>query len=205
MKPRTTALLIAVLTTIVPAPSPAQDSTDRQQTLAINLTLTLDSAALGLTEQLSAWTEERGGYLLSRSNQAVTLRVPTALLPEAEQRVIALGANIIGRNRSAFDVRRNLTELDAAIVSSRAARDRLRGFLDGADVAETLAFERELRALQGELERLGAQRAAVLTSVQFALLTVYLEVGGLTQPTARPSGFEWVNQIDMYRLLEEFR
>lgn len=205
MKLQASALLVAVLVATVAAPSWAQDSTDGQQTLAINLTLTLDSAAPGLTEQLAVWIEERGGYLLSRSNQAVTLRVPARLLPEAEQLMTELGANIIGRNRNAFDVRRNLTELDAAIVSSQAARDRLRGFLDGADVAETLAFERELRSLQGELERLGAQRAAILTSVQFALLTVYLEVGGQTQPTARPSGFEWVNQIDMYRLLEEFR
>ena len=114
-----------------------------------------------------------------------------------------IGDTVVSYNPSATDYREEMARNEAAITSRTEALDRILIYLDEADIAATLSFERELRSLLQEIEYYTGQNRRIQNEVAFASATINLSSRQRTIPEQRPSTFAWVNTVDLYRFLRE--
>jgi hypothetical protein len=163
------------------------------------------SDAESTSHAIAAWADSVGGYFTFRSDQMVLVRIPPGRVPELRLQVEALGDTVVVYNPSAIDYREELSRVNAAITSRTEALDRILQFLETADVAATLSFERELRSLLNEIEYYTGQMRRIRNEVAFASGTLNLSTRQRTIPEQRPSVFPWINTVDLYRFLREAR
>jgi len=120
----------------------------------LNLAVFQVSKAL---DQVDALVRELGGYLVNRSDQAITIRVPNERFREALQKAVTFG-NVPSQNISVQDVTDQFFDLQARIRNARAVRDRLAELLKKTtNIEEALSVERELRRIGDELEQMEGQ------------------------------------------------
>ncbi len=207
MKARAT-ILAAALLGIFGEVAVAQESTlpetMRPQTLAISVTLQLIASDAEMTSRsVAEWADAVGGYFTLRSDQQVVVRIPPDRVPELRRHIEELGDTVVSYNPSAVDYREEMMRNDAAIISRTEVLDRILIYLDEADVAATLSFERELRSLLQEIEYYTGQSRRIRNEVAFASATINLSSRQRTIPAQRPSTFAWINTVDLYRFLQE--
>jgi hypothetical protein len=198
---RSCCLLLALFViALVPA---TRLSSQEESTLAVRIeahVVAIDREASG--ERIADWANSSGGYFVVRSLDQVIVRVPPERLPELRA-VIALGGDTVVAYRPATeDARQELAHVDAAISARTEALERVLDYLDDADVAATLAFERELRSLNQEIEAYAGRRRAILNDVRFASVSVAFSMRQSSIPSKRPSSFDWINTVDLYRFLD---
>lgn len=175
-----------------------------QEYLAMRLDLQViasDRAETGLV--LSEWAESAGGYFTFRSLERVTLRVPNDELPGVQSLLEARADEIVVAGPSTVDLRAELRDVEAAIESRRESLDRILAYLEDASITATLAFERELRALNAEVEALTGRRRTIENRSAFATIDVALSVRERTIPGRLPSSFEWINTVDLYDFIDD--
>jgi len=161
-----------------------------------NVTLEVSnfSTARGDIEALAA---EQGGYVSDssldrheRHNQTwhtgrLVLRVPADNFSATRAGVERQGTveRVDVRTR---DVTDQLVDINARLENLERERDRLREFMDEANDTESLlAVEQRLSTVQGEIERLEAQRRSLLDRVAYSTLVVDLH-----EPRPEPSDDE---------------
>ena len=202
MKPRI-VMLVAALLCILGEVVVAEVSTPRA-TLAISVTFQLIASDSEMTSRsIAEWADAVGGYFTFRSEQQVLIRIPPGRVPELRKYIEELGDTVVSYNPSALDYREEMARNDAAINSRTEALDRILLYLDEADVTATLSFERELRSLLQEIEYYTGQSRRIRNEVAFASATINLSSRQRTIPEQRPSTFEWINTVDLYRFLRE--
>jgi hypothetical protein len=148
---------------------------------------------------------ELGGYMASQSNQAITVRVPVERFHDAMARVEKLG-DIINRQVQAEDVTQEFFDLEVRLKSARAVRERLEQLLARASrVDESIAIERELERVVGEIERLEGRIRYWRDRASFSTIAVHFS----TQPkevVAKNAFFKlpfpWLDQLGLGRLLQ---
>lgn len=136
--------------------------------------------------RLASAARARGGFvsdstqrLNRRDNRswttgAVTFRVPADSFGDFIQRVKAAGV-VLESTTSSRDVSDQLVDLEARLENLRARRDRLRALYDDADTTEdVLAVGDRLSAVQEEIERIEARKAALEQQVALSTVTVTL-------------------------------
>ncbi len=155
------------------------------------------------SELLAQWAEDRGGYFVFRSLDRVVLRVPPASLAELRDAIAGIGDDLVVYHPAAVDLRSELRDVDAAIAARTETLTRILAYLEDAGVSATLAFERELRSLNRELERYAGRRREILNDAAFARVTIGLSARERVVPAQQPSSFAWINTIDLYRFIDE--
>ena len=127
-----------------------------------------------------------GGYV-SDSNQQlhrtgdatwrtgyVVVRVPSEDY-EAMQEAAAERGTVVSEETETKDVTDQLVDLEARLENLRQRRDRLRTFYSRAnDTEELLRIEEQLSEVQGEIERLEAQRRSFEQRVAYSTLRIEL-------------------------------
>jgi CYTH domain-containing protein len=104
--------------------------------------------AIDAVEELA---RSRGGYLVSRSDQSVTVRVPTKLFQGTLEGVSKVGDEL-HREVNVRDVTEQYADLEIRLKNAEAVRQRLEALLAKAGkVEDALAVERELERLLSEL------------------------------------------------------
>ncbi|TFH06165.1 MAG: DUF4349 domain-containing protein [Spirochaetales bacterium] len=151
------------------------------------------------------WAERAGGYYTLRSLEAVILRIPPDRLAELREMIESGGDTIVYYRPGTVDVQQELSQVEAAITSRTEALERVLAYMDDSDVVATLAFERELRSLNGEIEAFTGRRRSLLSSVTYAYVTIALSSRQSSIPSQLPSSFEWINTIDLYRFIDRTR
>jgi len=175
-----------------------------QDTLAISVTLQLIASDAEMTSRsVAEWADAAGGYFTFRSEQQLLIRIPPDRVPELRMLIEEIGDTVVSYNPSATDYREEMARNEAAITSRTEALDRILIYLDEADIAATLSFERELRSLLQEIEYYTGQNRRIQNEVAFASATINLSSRQRTIPEQRPSTFAWVNTVDLYRFLRE--
>ncbi|MFB6218381.1 MAG: DUF4349 domain-containing protein [Halobacteriaceae archaeon] len=107
------------------------------------------------------WTEGR-----------LVVRVPAENFSRVFERVQQLG-EVRAAASNTEDVTGKLVDLEARLRNLRAQRERLRGLYEQANETEdVLRVEDRLSAVQAEIERLAARRAALRDRVAFSTITV---------------------------------
>jgi hypothetical protein len=113
-------------------------------------------------------------------------------VPAGEFSTLLAAVRDAGEVRSAQtetrDVSDRLVDLEARLDNLRSKRDRLRKFYEQAnDTRALLAVEEELSAVQGEIERLTAQKRSLEDKVAYSTLRVELNEPQPSTPTPTPS------------------
>ena len=156
-------------------------------------------------QSLLDWTEAAGGYFLYAANDRVQLRIPAPAVDSFREAVEMVADEVLGFEQNARDLREELGRVQAGIDARREVLILNLGFLDDANVVGTLALEREISGLIGEIEQLEGRRRKLEHDRAFANANVYLSSRAATLPGKRPSSFGWINTLDLYRYLEESR
>jgi hypothetical protein len=134
--------------------------------------------------RLASAARARGGFVsdstqrLNRRNNrswttgTVTFRVPADSFREFLREVKAAGV-VLESGTSSRDVSDQLVDIEARLDNLEARRDRLRALYEDADTTEdVLAVGDRLSAVQEEIERLEARRAALEQRVALSTVTV---------------------------------
>lgn len=167
------------------------------------LALSTDGAAL--SRDLADWAEERGGYYTYRSETEVHLRVPPDRIYAVRAYLETSDAEILRYNPSTVDYRQQISDAEAAIAARTEALERVLRYLEGATISATLAFERELRALNGEIEEYTGFLRRLRNDIRYARVRVVLSGYEETLPYLRQSSFAWINDLGMYSFLDSAR
>ncbi len=154
-------------------------------------------------EMITQWTEDRGGYFVYKSPELVRVRVPSdqigsfrAFVEESAEQIVELGIE-------ARDIREEIVNLRSGIKSREEILQRNLLYLGRTDVAGTLAIEREIRSLMGEIATLKGRLRKLNIDRALAHAEVYLSFQEQTLPQDIPSSFAWINTIDFYRFIQE--
>lgn len=156
-----------------------------------------------LSVSIAQWTDQNGGYFVERSSEAVVLRVPPHQVTALRAIVETEGGLILRFEPSTTDLRRQLDSARAAISSRQESLDRILELTARADIGATLAFEQELRSLNGEIEYYRGQEQRIVNDSRFAWVRVALTSQESSIPDFIPSSFGWINSVDLYRFLED--
>lgn len=154
-------------------------------------------------ENLVRWTEEQGGYFVYRSSQRVLLRVPDASAERFRVFLKEQAEELLEITMEARDLRQRVARIRAGIESRQEILDRNLASLRRADVAGTLAIEREIMRLVEEIETLKGEHRKLEQDRRFLTAEVLLSFEDTTLPQDVPSSFRWINQVDFYRYMEE--
>jgi hypothetical protein len=188
---------------------PAEVASDAPSTHAPILIYTADltmavfevSKSLGAIESLAG---ELGGFLSKREDMRITIRVPAARFDEAVRRIEKTG-DMLHRNVSAEDVTEEYRDLDIRLKSMRAVRDRLEQLLQkAAKVEDSLAIERELDRLVGDIERIEGRMKFLRDRAQYSTITVVFQPKSQEQMGKRPFHVpaRWLEGLGLGGLLQ---
>jgi Domain of unknown function (DUF4349) len=150
-------------------------------------------------------TSKYGGYLKSRNNNSLVLRIPAGKFFDFLQEVEGYGSV---RNRSIHsqDITAKFVDLTMRLNNLIATRDRLTAILaKSKKVKDTLAVERELSRVTGEIERIKGSLRMLGNLVSFATVTVNFRMrhgekkGSFTKIKIQ-SPIQWVRYFDIITL-----
>ncbi len=151
--------------------------------------------------------DERGGYLVRRTTEAITIRVPAPAFRETLAAAVDLGDEL-GRDVSVRDVTEEFRDLEARLDNLRAVRQRLAALLDRADsIEEALQVENELERVTGEIEQLEGQLEVLRELIQFSTIRIVFQA----QPDDTPVEdidprvtlpFDWLDDLTLGQLLD---
>jgi hypothetical protein len=141
--------------------------------------------------------------MAQRTNTTIVIRVPVARFEEALGRLEKLG-DVTGRQVDAEDITQEFFDLDVRLKSARAVRDRLEQLLSRAvKVDDSIAIERELERVVGEIERLEGRLKFLRDRAQYSTITITFAPRA-QEKLGKDSfhlPFPWLDELGLGRLL----
>jgi len=168
--------------------------------------LTLEAAKPeAVVADVIAKTEAAGGYLATRNNFAITVRVPVAKFQTLLADFRALG-RILDESVQAEDVTRQHRDLTIRLANAKKTRERLLVLLDKATaVQDILAIEKELERLTTEIEQMQAEVDSLDKRIAFSTISVTVQpVADVVRKSSQPSRFPWINQVGASYVIRRF-
>lgn len=162
--------------------------------------LVADPAAAA--DRLEAWCDAQGGYVLYKSGERMSFRLPHPALPHLRGLLEELSEDVLDYAPQAVDLREQLARARSSLASRQEILGRNLALLDQADTAGTLAIERETLGLVKEVEDLKAALARLAVDQAYARVEVGLRFEQATLPEDIPSSFPWINEVDFYAFIE---
>ena len=158
-----------------------------------------------------------GGYLATRSDTSVQVRIPSASFREGLSAIGQMG-EVTSRSVNAQDVTEEYHDAEVRLQNLRAIRDRLEQFLARAtNIEEVLRVHTELERVSREIDAIEGRLRFLRARVAFSLVTVSLTARPVVvaviddgepppppplPPPARPDlPFEILSEMGMDRLL----
>jgi hypothetical protein len=125
--------------------------------------------AIGAVEELARGL---GGYLVARSDETVTVRVPAKVFHGALSGVSKLGDEL-HRDVKVRDVTEQFADLEMRLKNAEAVRLRLESLLQkAAKVEDALAVERELERVTQTIEQIKGRMRLLGELIAFSTITV---------------------------------
>lgn len=155
--------------------------------------------AIDAVEKLA---KDNGGYLVSREDTRITVRVPAGKFDGALDSIGKMG-DLLHRNVNVQDVTAEYTDLAIRQRNLEVMRERLEELLKkAAKVEEALAVERELERVAGEIERIKGRLKLLRELVTFSTITVEFQprpVDHVDSKVILP--FPWLDRLGLGDLL----
>jgi hypothetical protein len=160
--------------------------------------------------------ESVGGYLATRKDTSVMVRVPSARFRDAMTKIEALGA-VTHRSVGAEDVSEEFHDAEVRLQNLRATRQRMQEFLAKANsMQDALTVERELERVALEIDRLEGRMRFLKARAAFSQITLTVAAKPKVRPivasTATPKGptaapeialpVGWLDQLGAHNVLQ---
>jgi hypothetical protein len=155
-----------------------------------------------------------GGYLSSRSDTTVEVRVPSPRFREALAAIEKIG-EVTSRSVNAQDVSEEFHDLEVRLTNLKATRKRLEEFLaKSGTMQDMLSVERELERVAAEIDRIEGRLRFLKTRAAFSTITVSVtpkpdvvkQVPPPTPPAPPPREIrlpiDWLDGVGLDHLLE---
>jgi len=143
-----------------------------------------------------------GGYLSSRNDAQITIRIPRAAFEDALKKIESTG-DVLHREISAEDVTDAYVDAEARLKNARAVRDRLQALLEKAAVKEAIEIQKELERVTQEIEVYEGKLKLMRDRVAFSTIVVDFQARGDAALTASPRlPFPWLGELGLPRLLD---
>ena len=144
---------------------------------------------------------EAGGYLATRGDQQITIRIPRGQFDDVIKRIEKLG-DVTHRSITAQDVTDEYVDLEIRIKNARAMRDRLQELLKQAAVKDALEIEKELGRITGEIERMEGRLKLLKDKIAYSTITVsFAPVDSQTVRDQTILPFPWLQDFGLSSLL----
>ena len=146
---------------------------------------------------------DEGGYLSSRQDASITVRVPRDRFDDAVARIEKLG-DVTHRDIKAQDVTDEFVDLQARLKNAYSIRDRLADLLSRAAVKEALDIERELGRVTEDIERMEGRMKLLRDQIAFSTITVtFTALAAQTvKDTTLLAPFPWLQDLGLGMLLD---
>ena len=165
-----------------------------------NLSLAVFHVEAGL-DAVTRIGQEAGGYLSTRQDTAVTIRVPRDSFDAVIARIEALG-NVLHRDIRARDVTDQYVDLEARLKNAYGMRARLQELLAKANVKEALEIEQQLGRVMEEIERMEGQLKLMRDEIAFSTITAtFAPVADQPVHDNALLPFPWVQTLGLSSLL----
>jgi hypothetical protein len=155
-------------------------------------------------EAAATLAREMGGFMSRQTNDSIVIRVPVARFHEAIGRLEKLG-DVTHRDIAAEDVTREFFDVEVRLKSARAVRERLEHLLGRAvKVDDSIAIERELERVVGEIEKLEGRLKFLQDRALFSTISMTFEARAkeLVAKDTFKLPFPWLEQLGLGRLLQ---
>jgi hypothetical protein len=177
---------------------------------ATNVPLLIYTAELRLAVHTVTQTQDRveeimrevGGFLASRSDDTIVIRVPTREFQRTMAAVQEVG-DVLTRRIDVQDVTEEFRDVETRIRTLEAMRARVEQLLRQAnDVEGALAIEQHLERITLQLEQLRGRMRFLADRVAFSTITVrFQERADTTEPQFQLP-FPWLQVLGLQRLLQ---
>jgi len=191
----------------MPAPPGATPTpptpTGREPLLIYTATMTLavfdTKNAIDAVEELA---RSRGGYLVSRADQSVTVRVPAKTFQGALGGVSKLGDEL-HRQVNVRDVTEQFADLEIRLKNAEAVRERLQALLaKAAKIEDALAVERELERITQTIEQMKGRLRLLGELIAFSTITVNFQARPQDQVGSEVRlPFDWLRELGLPPLM----
>jgi hypothetical protein len=153
-------------------------------------------------EAVERVARESGGYLSSRRDTSITVRVPHDRFDAALGRIAEIG-DVTHRDIKAQEVTAEYVDLQARLKNAYAIRDRLSDLLSRAAVKDALDIERELGRVTDEIERMEGRLKLLRDQVAFSTIEVTFSAVAAQEvhQSSLLTPFPWLRQLGLQSLL----
>ena len=182
-------------------PPTATDATSRQ--------LLIYEAHLGLAvhhvvevqDRVEAMARERGGFLFSRTDDSLVVRVPADAFDGFMDGLQELG-DVVSRRIQVQDVTEEFHDVQQRIRTLEAMRARVEQLLSQAnDVEDALAVQQHLERITVELEQLLGRLRFLSDRVAYSTITVHFAERSATSAPTFQLPFRWLHSLGLDTLL----
>lgn len=154
-------------------------------------------------DKIELLTRQLGGYLVSRSDDVIEVRVPVAKFEQALKDAAGLGDEL-SRQVTAEDVSDQYRDLKIRLRNAEAVRERLAALLARAtNVKEALLVEEQLGRVTTTIEQIKGKLEVLNELIAFSTITVSLQPQAsheqLKPRVALP--FPWLRELGLSNLL----
>jgi len=189
-----------------PTPERAQDPQatarlDRLLVYTAGVTLSVFEVGKTLAD-IDHLARRLGGYMSSRDDASITIRVPAGQFDEAMRRLAAIG-DVLAQKVVVEDVSDDFFDAQTRLRNARAVRDRLEKLLLRAmTVEDALAVQCQLGKVTEEIEKLEGKLKLMRERVAFATLAVTCSQRSLEKLDQAPYElpFAWLERLGLARL-----
>jgi Domain of unknown function (DUF4349) len=145
---------------------------------------------------------DMGGYLSSRQDASITIRVPRDRFDETLTRIQKLG-DVTHRDIKAQDVTDEFVDLQARLKNAYAIRDKLTDLLSKAAVKDALEIEKELGRVTEDIERMEGKLKLLRDQIAFSTVTVAFTPIAAQQvhDSSLLTPFPWLQELGLQSLL----
>ena len=158
---------------------------------------TLDSA--------TKLAESIGGYVESRNDNSLVVRLPVEKFRDNFDRFVLLGA-LVSKSQRADDITELFLESELRLKVAKASLERLTQLLaESRDANEKLQILRQIQRLSEQIEREEANKKDLAKKAAFSRLTLNVQPFIFESESSEPIGaFAWIHQLNPLRTSEYF-
>ena len=184
---------------------PEQDKpTDQSRQPMLIYSARLGLAVFKVQEQLDTietLAKTQGGYLVTRTQNEIRVRVPAAHFQEAIDAILKLG-DINFRQVTTDDVTAEYTDLEIRLKNALSVRDRLQLLLEKAQkVEEAIEVERELQRVTNEIETMKGRLKLLSELAAYSTIDVSFSERSSQLKSRVELPFPWLESLGLEHLL----
>jgi hypothetical protein len=182
-------------------PSPVEPAHDAQMLIyTAHVTMSVYQVSPAL-DAIEAIARGMGGYLESRNDTQIQIRIPRQRFDEALHKVEASG-DVIHRDVTAQDVTDAYFDLEARLKNARAVRDRLQALLEKAAVKEAIEIQKELERVTGDIEVLEGKLKLLSSKISYSTIEVSFQPRASAAILLGPRlPFSWLGELGLPKLM----